>query len=150
MFSKKSKKSWIILVFSLLTLFAGLSYFLYLHAIFPGLVPFYGGGERFTLSKAENYTYQIPWFAYSRLHLTLQTNDTVELYVDSAYVCDCTHYDFVVEPSEQALILLKSDAPVSGMFTAWQEVPFEKQIVAASLVIIGLLGVGIIIAGKFR
>jgi hypothetical protein len=150
MFSTKSKKGLIILVFSLLTLFAGLSYFLYLHAIFPKLVPSYGGGERFTLSEAQNYTFQIPWFAYSRLHLTLQTNDTVELYADSKYVCDCTRYDFVVEPGEQLLILLKSETPVSGMFTAWQEVPSENQIAAASLVIIGLLGIGIIIAGKFR
>jgi CHASE2 domain-containing sensor protein len=150
MFSTKSKKGLMILVFSLLILFAGLTYFLYLHTIFPGLVPSYGGGERFTLSEAENYTFQIPWSAHTKLHLTLQANDIVELYVDNEYVCDCTHYNFVVEPDEQILILLKSDAPVSGMFMAWQEVPFENQILALTLVIIGLLGIGVIIAGKFR
>jgi len=75
---------------------------------------------------------------------------TVKLYIDSEYMCDCTSHDFVVEPGEQVLILLKSDAPVSGMFTAWQEIPFEKQILALTLVIIGLLGIGIKITGKLR
>jgi len=123
---------------------------LYLNVVFSGLVPFYGGGERFTLSEAENYTFQMPWLAYARLHLALQTNDTVKLYIDSEYMCDCTSYDFVVESGEQVLILLESDAAVSGMFTAWQEIPFEKQILALTLVIIGLLGIGIKLTGKLR
>jgi hypothetical protein len=150
MFSSKSKMGLMVFVFSLLTLFAGLGYLLYLNVVFPGLVPSYGGGERFTLSEAENYTFQIPWLAYTRLHLALQTDATVKLYVDSEYMCDCASYGFVVEPGEQILILLKSDAPVSGMFTAWQETPLEKQIVALTLVIIGLFGIGIIITGKLR
>jgi hypothetical protein len=139
-----------VFVFSLLTLFAGLGYLLYLNVVFPRLVPSYGGGERFTLSEAENYTFQMPWLAYTRLHLTLQTNDTVKLYIDSEYICDCINHDFIVEPDEQVLILLKSDAPVSGMFTARQETPFERQILALTLVIIGLLGIGILIIGKLR
>ncbi len=142
MFPKKSKIGLLIFVFSFLLLFAGLSYFIYLQVVFPKLVPHYGGGERFILSKADNYTFQIPWFAYSRLHLSLQTNDTVELYVDGDYVCDCNHYDFVIEEGEQALILLKSDAPVSGMFTAWQEIPIERLILAFILVTTGLMGIG--------
>lgn len=150
MFSTKSKTGLMVLVFSLLTLFAGLGYLLYLNVVFPGLVPSYGGGERFTLSEAENYTFQIPWLAYTRLHLSLQTNDTVELYIDSEYICDCVSYDFIVEPDEQILILMKSNAPVSGMFTAWQEIPLERQILALTLVIIGLLGIGIVIIGKLR
>lgn len=150
MFSTKSKTGLMVFVFSLLTLFAGLGYLLYLNVVFPGLIPSYGGGERFTLSEAENYTFQIPWSAHTRLHLALQTDDTVKLYVDSECVCDCTSYDFVVEPGEQVLILLKSDAPVSGMFTAWQEIPFDKQILALTLVVIGLFGIGIIITGKLR
>jgi len=150
MFPTKSKTGLTVFVFSLLTLFAGLGYLLYLNVVFPGLVPSYGGGERFTLSEAENYSFQIPWLAYSRLHLALQTNDTVKLYIDSEYICDCISYDFIVEPDEQVLILLKSDTPVSGMFTAWQEIPFENQILALTLVIIGLLGIGIKITGKLR
>ena len=64
----------------------------------------------------------------------------MKLYVDSEYMCDCTSYDFVVEQGEQVLILLKSDAPVSGMFTAWQEIPFERQVLALTLVIVGCSG----------
>jgi len=150
MFSTKSKTGLIVFVFSLLVLFAGLGYLLYLNAVFPTLVPSYGGGERVILSKTENYTSQMPWLADTRLHLALQTNDTVKLYIDSEYVCDCVSYDFIVEPGEQVLILLKSDAPVSGMFTAWQEIPFENQILALTLVLIGLLGIGIKITGKLR
>jgi hypothetical protein len=150
MFSRKSKTGLMVFVFSLLTLFAGLGYLLYLNVVFPGLVPSYGGGERFTLSEAENYTFQMPWLAYTRLHLTLQTNDTVKLYIDNEYICDCVSYDFIVEPDGQVLVLLKSDAPVSGMFTTWQEIPFENQILALTLVMIGLLGIGIRITGKLR
>jgi hypothetical protein len=138
--STKSKMGLIVFVFSLLILFAGLGYLLYLNVVFPTLVPSYGGGERVVLSEAENYSLQMPWSVYSRLHLALQTNDTVKLYVDSEYMCDCTSYDFVVEPGEQVLILLKSDAPVSGMFTAWQDIPFERQVLALTLVIVGCSG----------
>lgn len=139
-----------VFAFSLLMIFAGLGYLLYLNVVFPGLIPSYGSGERFTLTEAENYSFQIPWSAHSRLHLALQTNDTMKLYADSEYMCDCTSYDFVVEAGEQVLVSLKSDAPVSGMFTAWQEIPFERQMLALTLVIIGLLGIGIIFTGKLR
>ena len=148
MFSTKSKLGLIVFAFSLLMLIAGLTYLLYLNVVFPTLVPFHGGGERILLSKTENYTYQIPWSAYTRLHLTLQTNHTVKLHIDNEYICDCTNYDLIVEPGEQVFILLKSEAPVSGRFTAWQETPFEKQTLALALVIIGLFGIGIKITGK--
>jgi hypothetical protein len=145
MFSKKSKTGLLILILSLLLLLAGLTYFLYLQVLFPQLVPGYGGGERFALSKANNYTFQIPWLAYTRLHLTLQANNTVKLHVNGDYVCDCTHYDFVIEQGEQVLILLKSDSPVSGMFKAWQEIPLERQLLALTLLFIGFIGIGIVI-----
>jgi len=110
----------------------------------------HGGGEKFFLTKTNNYTFQIPWFAYSRLHLKLQVNDTVELYVDDKYICDCTRHDFVIEPSKEALIMLKSSSSVSGMFIAQQEIPLEKQILASSLLLIGFVGaiIVLIIRGK--
>jgi len=120
--------------------FVGATYLLYLQLLYPSLVPGYGGGERFSLARVNNYTFQIPWFAYSRLHLTLQANDTVRLYVDDEYVCDCIRYDLVIEPGEEALIVLKSSSPVSGMFIAWQEIPIEKQMLASSLLVVGLVG----------
>ena len=111
--------------------------------MFPHLVPFHGGGERFTLGKANNYTFQIPWSAYTRLHLSLQANDTVKLHVNGDYVCDCTEYDFVIEQGEDIQILLKSDSSISGTFNAWQEIPLERQLLALTLLLIGLIGVGI-------
>ncbi|UCB60056.1 MAG: hypothetical protein JSW72_08080 [Candidatus Bathyarchaeota archaeon] len=142
---KKSKNGLLILILSSLLLFSGGAYFLYLQVIFPQLVPSYGGGERFTLSKTQNgtYTYQIPWSAYARLHLSLQTNGTVALYMNGTYVCDCTHYDLVIEQGGRALIYLRSDLPVSGIFKAWQEIPSEKQMLALVLLLIGLIGIGI-------
>ena len=128
-----------LLIFILIS-FAGLAYLLYLQFLYPTLIPGYGGGERFTLTRANNYTFQIPWFAYSRLHLTLQTNDTVKLYVDDEHVRDCLQYDLVIDPGEEALIVLKSSSSVSGMFTAWQETPLERQMLASSLLLVGLVG----------
>jgi hypothetical protein len=129
--------------------FVGATYLLYLQLLYPSLIPGYGGGERFSLIKANNYTFQIPWFAYSRLHLTLQANDTVKLYVDDQYVCDCSQYYFIIEPGEEALVVLKSSSPVSGMFTAWQEIPLERQILALSVLLVGLIGTIVTLTKKF-
>ena len=126
----------------------GATYLLYLQLLYPSLIPGYGGGERFSLTKANNYTFQIPWSAYSRLHLTLQANDTVKLYVDDEYVCDCLQYDLVIEPGEEALIVLKSGSPVSGRFIAWQEIPIERQMLASSLLLVGLAGTAIALAKR--
>ncbi len=139
MFSEKSKTVFLfILSFSLLL--AGSAYITYLHLLFPKLVPGYGGGEGFTLSQANDFTFQIPWEAYSRLHLDLQANDTIELYLDGDYVCDCSHYELVIERGDEALILLRSDSPVKGRFTARQEIPLEKQLLAFVMILAGLFG----------
>jgi hypothetical protein len=142
-FSEKSKTGLLILLLSFSLLIVGFAYFLYLQVIFPRLVPGYGGGERFALDEANNFTFQIPWSAYSRLHLALQANDTIELYMDGSYVCDCSHYEFVIERGGEALIQLRSDSPVNGMFTAWQEIPLEKQLSAIVILLAGLIGVAI-------
>jgi hypothetical protein len=128
--------------------FVGATYLSYLHLLYPSLIPGYGGGERFSLVKANNYTFQIPWFAHSRLHLTFQANDTVRLYVDDEYVCDCSQHAFVIEPGEETLITLKSSSPVSGMFTAWQEIPREREMLASSMLLIGFVGTVITLAKR--
>lgn len=140
MLLERSKKGSLIPLLSLLLLIAGIAYLLYLQVIFPKLVPHHGGGERFTLRETNDYTYQIPWSAYSRLHLTLQANGTVMLYVDGDHVCDCAHYEFVVEGGDEALVLLRSDSPVDGMFTARQETPLEKQLLALIMLLSGIAG----------
>jgi len=134
----------LLLVFSVLLSCSGLAYLLYLQIVFPTLVPIHGSGERVTLSSANSYTYQIPWEAYTRLHLILQTNDTVKLYSNGDYLCDCTSYEFILEPDESVLILLKSSSPVSGMFKAWQEIPLERQLLGLSVLLVGLAGLGIL------
>ena len=145
MFSERSKTVFqFILSFSLLL--AGSAYTAYLHLVFPKLVPGYGGGEGFTLGEANNFTFQLPWWAYSRLHLDLQANDTVELYVDSDYVCNCSHYELVIARGDEALILLRSDSPVKGRFTARQEIPLERQFLSFVMVLAGLVGLALSIA----
>lgn len=139
MFKKKSQT--VTLILSILLALSGLAYVLYLQIVFPSLVPHHGGGERFTLSQVNNYTSQIPWSANTRLHLALQANDTVQLYIDGNYMCDCTQYDLIIKAGDYSHILLKSDTPVAGMFTAWQETPFERQLVAYTLLVIGLIGI---------
>ena len=136
------------LIVAILLLLAGSAYFLFLHGMFPKLVPFHGGGERLWLSEANNFTFQIPWSAYSRLHLTLQANDTVELYRDGNYVCDCSHYELVIESGDEAFILLKSNSPVNGMFTARQEIPLEKQLLAFTMLLAGIIGLVLTIARR--
>ncbi len=71
MFSEKSKPVLLVLLF-LSLLLAGSAYFIFLHSIFPGLVPGYGGGERFALNEVNDFTFQLPWWARSRLHARAQ------------------------------------------------------------------------------
>jgi hypothetical protein len=138
-FSGRSKTV-LLVILSFSLLLAGSAYTAYLHLLFPKLVPGYGGGEGFTLDEANDFTFQIPWWAHSRLHLSLQANDTVELYVDSDFVCVCSHYGLVIESGDEALVLLRSSSPVEGRFTARQEIPLERQLLAFAMIIAGLVG----------
>ena len=63
--------------------------------------------------------------------------------MNGSHVCDCSHYEFVIERGGEALIQLRSDSPVNGMFTAWQEIPLEKQLSAIVILLAGLIGVAI-------
>jgi len=136
----------LLILFSFSLLLAGSAYFIFLHGIFPGLVPFHGGGEGFTLGEYNDYSDQLPWSAYSRLHLFLQANDTVELYRDGEYVCDCVEHELVLERGDSVLLALRSSAPVTGRFTARQEIPLERQLLAFVMVLAGLVGLAISIA----
>jgi hypothetical protein len=139
-FSGRSKVV-LLVILSLSLLLTGSAYTAYLHLIFPKLVPGYGGGEGFTLGEADNFTFQMPWWAHSRLHLGLQANDTVELYVDGEFVCVCSHYELVIERGDEALVLMRSGSPVKGRFTARQEIPLERQLLAFAIFLAGLVGV---------
>ena len=142
MFSEKSKTVLLILL-SLSLLLAGSAYLIFLYGMFPRLVPFHGGGEGFTLGEYNDYSAQLPWSAYSRLHLSLQANDTIELYRDGDYVCDCVQYELVLESGEDIMLMMKSNSPVIGRFTARQEIPLEKQLYALLILSAGLIGVAL-------
>ena len=135
-----SKKDLLRPLLSILLIVAGLAYLVYLWVLFPTLVPGYGGGERFTLGRHNDYTLQMPWYTHTRLHVALQANDTVEFLIDGDYICNCTRHEFSVEAGEQALVLLRSDSPVSGAFTAWQETPIENWVLALLLILTGITG----------
>ena len=139
MFSEKSKTVLLFLL-SLSLLLAGSAYLVFLYGMFPRLVPLHGGGEGFTLGEYNNYSAQLPWEAYSRLHLSLQANETVELYRDGEYVCDCVEYELVLERGEDIMLMMKSNSPVRGCFTARQEIPLEKQLLAFAMILAGLVG----------
>lgn len=47
-----------------------------------------------------------------------------------------------MESGDYILILLQAGSPVSGGFTAWQDTPFEKQLLGLSLLLVGLAGIG--------
>ena len=142
MFTDKSKTVLLILL-SLLILLAGSAYLVFLYGMFPRLVPFHGGGEGFTLCEYNNYSAQLPWSAYSRLHLSLQANDTVKLYRDGDYVCDCVQYELVLERGDDIMLMMKSNSPVRGRFTARQEIPLEKQILAYVMILAGIAGLAL-------
>jgi hypothetical protein len=128
--------------FSLLALSAFV-YLFYLQVLFPTLVPSYGSGEPFTLEPANDYIYQIPWHAITKLHVTVQANDTVKLNADNQYICNCTSYEFTVEPDDTVLVRMEATSPVSGRFAARQEPPLEIQLLALTLLSIGIVGVAI-------
>jgi len=130
----------LILVGSLILSSLGLTYFLFLQLIYPKLVPSYGGGETISLNSYNNYTFQLPWKANSRLHLSFQTDNTVKLYLDGNFLGDYASYNFIVEPGDTALIKLEANSNVSGRFKAWQEIPVEKQKLALIIIIVGLIG----------
>ena len=142
MFSEKSKAVLLVLL-SLSLILAGSAYLVFLHGMFPRLVPIHGGGEGFTLGEYNNYSAQLPWSAYSRLHLSLQANDTVELYRDGEYVCECVQYELVLERGEDIMLMMKSNSPVTGRFTARQEIPLERQMYALIILSAGLIGVAL-------
>ena len=129
-----------VILVSLLLILAGVAYLLFLNALYPMLVPHYGGGERFALRGVDDFTLEMPWGAVSRLHLSFQANGTVALYLDGAYVGNYTSYGFTVEGGDVVMVSMRSVSPVGGMFTARQEVPLGRQLTAVGLLLVGFSG----------
>ena len=128
------------LIISILILFAGLIYLGFTFVLFPQLVPGYGAGEPFQLDEYNNYTTHFPWYAKTRLHLTIKANDSVQIIIAENLVHNGSFYELTIEPNEVRLITLISNSSVSGRFSAWQEVPWERQVGA-----LGFLAIGIVV-----
>jgi hypothetical protein len=127
-----------LVVFVLLSL-SGLAYLLFLQFAFPTLVPNHGSEEKFSFGPG--YTYQIPWHADGKLHLAFQASAEVKLYLDGDYVGECAGYEFTVKPGNDVLVQMTSDSAVTGMFTACQEPPLERQVLALVVLAAGLAGI---------
>ena len=135
------KKFFILILFvSLILSSVGLTYLLFLQIVFPALVPSYGAGETISLNSNNNYSFQLPWKANSRLHLSFQTDKIMKLFLNGNVLCNCTNYSFIIEPGDTAIIQLEANSNVSGMFQARQEIPAEKQQLAMIIIVIGLIG----------
>ncbi|MHA2226708.1 MAG: hypothetical protein ACXAC8_15965 [Candidatus Hodarchaeales archaeon] len=126
------------LIISILILLAGLLYFSFTFVIFPQLVPGYGAGEPFQLNENNNYTTDFPWYANSRLHLTIKANNSVQIIISENLVHNGSSYELTIEPNDYRLITLISNSSVSGRFSAWQEVPIERQVGTVGFLTIGI------------
>jgi hypothetical protein len=121
----------------------GIIFLGFTYIIYPKLVPFYGGGEPFILASYNDYSDIFPWYSNSKLHLTIEANNTIQVYVDGKNPDNGTYYVITIEPRVETLIRLKSSLPVEGRFNAWQEPPVILQISAIVLFFTGLILTGL-------
>ncbi|MCK4821235.1 hypothetical protein KA005_36050, partial [bacterium] len=57
--------------------------------------------------------------------------------------CECVQYELVLERGEDIMLMMKSNSPVTGRFTARQEIPLERQMYALIILSAGLIGVAL-------
>ncbi|QEE16768.2 hypothetical protein DSAG12_02598 [Promethearchaeum syntrophicum] len=111
----------------------------YSYILYPTLIPIYGGGETFYLDSYNNYTSQFPFFTNAKLHIIMNANDTVQIFIDNENVLNGTYYDVEIEPNSEILMLLKSYFPVTGRFTLRQETPIFMEILSISLLLTSVI-----------
>lgn len=146
--NQPKKISLFALILFALLLLSGVIALGYTYLLFPTLVPTYGGGEPFYLDESNNYSTQFPWYANTRLHIAIKAKDTVDIYTDGSYVYSGIDYELTIAPKSEVMIMLKSNSPVSGRFTARQEIPRQMRVVALGLLFLGL--VATTLSGAYR
>ncbi|MHA2108992.1 MAG: hypothetical protein ACW99R_14915 [Candidatus Hodarchaeales archaeon] len=124
---------------STLLLFAGLVSLGFTYMFYPTLVSSYGRTERFNLTEYNNYKIEFPYYANSRLHITIEANNTLSIFLNETFVHHGSFYRLTVEPKEYILITLNSSFSVSGKFLAWQEPPGWMQVGTFLLLFTGLI-----------
>ena len=129
----------IALSFSTLLLLSGLASLGFTYVFYPTLVPSYGRTERFNLAEYNNYNNEFPYYANSRLHITIEANSTMNIFIDENFVHFGSFYELTVEPKEYILIKLNSSSAVSGRFIAWQEPPWWMQMGTFLLLFTGFI-----------
>ncbi|UCG00920.1 MAG: hypothetical protein JSW11_15045 [Candidatus Heimdallarchaeota archaeon] len=129
----------IALGFSSLLLFSGLASLGFTYMFYPTLVPSYGRTERFNLAEYNNYHTEFSYYANSQLHITIEANSTMSIFIDENYVHNGSFYELTVEPKEYILITLNSTSAVSGRFLAWQEPPWSMQVGSLLLLFTGFI-----------
>lgn len=128
----------ITLSFSSLLLLSGIISIGFTYIFYPTLVPGYGSTERFHLGEYNNYTTDFPYYANSRLHLKIEANRTINIFIDGNNVHNGSFYELIIEPQDDILIKLISNSSVSGRFIAWQEPPWWMQISTFIILLTGL------------
>lgn len=124
---RPNRTTLIALILSLFLLFSGLASLGFTYLFYPTLVPGYGSTERFHLTEYNNYNSQFPFYANSRLHITIEANNTISIFINETFVHNGSFYELTVEPKQYVLIKLNSSSSVSGRFLAWQEPPWWMQ-----------------------
>ena len=127
------------LIFALLILSSGILALGFTYLFYPTLVPTYGAGESFQLTSYNSYTTQFPWYSKTRIHLTIEANDSMRIFIDGISVFNGSFYKTSIEPKNQALITLQSVTPVSGRFLAWQEPSWSLKIISNCIFLLGLV-----------
>lgn len=134
---EKNARVWLFL--SSFFFLIGIIFLSFAYAIYPMLVPSFGGGELFILASYNDFTDIFPWYSNSKLHLTIKANDSLQIYVDGKNLHNGTSYRITIEPRVHKLIMLKSRVPVEGRFNAYQESPWMIQLCAIGLFFTGLM-----------
>ena len=127
------------IIFALLILFFGIIALGFTYVLSPTLVPGYGAGEPFQLTKFNNYTFQLPWYSKSRIHLTITANDSINIFIDGINVYNGSNYVTSIEPDSQIVVNLQANSPVSGKFHARQEPLWFMELISISTFLFGFV-----------
>ncbi len=135
----KINKTSVSLIFSIIITLGGILYGFYSFIIYPTLIPHYGGGERFYLSRENNYTTTYDLYSQDGLNLIIQCNDTSEILLNNTSVCNCSYYTVFVRENTQLRVEIKSNHSLEGFIKARRRVPMSNVILSYSIPISGAL-----------
>ena len=102
--------------------------------VYPELVPYHGGGERFYVS--EDGVFTLGWRPQSRCRVVVSAESPVDVYLDGVFVGHGVEVEVPMGAGYHE-ITVSSAVPVSGMMTARQEPPVEKVCIASTAIAVG-------------